>query len=208
MKKIKLEIIGLSYSQSQSGAYALIIGEVGGLRRIPIIIAYSEAQSIALELEKFKTNRPLTHDLFHNFAEAFHISITEIIINKFSEGVFFSLLVCKSGDSIIEIDSRTSDAVALALRFNCPMYTYEDIIDKAGVIIDTEQNEENPEEPVDEDSKEKTDESIDHPIEIKKSSHSIQKMTLDELKEALQSAIENEYYEMASKIRDEIKKRK
>ncbi len=126
MDKIRLEIIGMSYSQSQSGAYALILGEQGGVRRLPIIIGGFEAQAIAVELEKMKPSRPLTHDLFKNFAEHYNVFIKEVIIDKFREGVFFAKLICLQGDIESEIDARTSDAVALAIRFRCPIYTYRE----------------------------------------------------------------------------------
>ena len=136
MEKIRLEIIGMSYSQSQSGAYALILGERDGKRKLPIIIGGFEAQAIAIELEKIKTPRPLTHDLFKSFAEAFNIRVSEIIVNKFHEGVFYAVLICSDSETEIEIDSRTSDAIALALRFNCPIYTYENIMVAAGIVME------------------------------------------------------------------------
>jgi len=188
MNKIKLEIIGMSYSQSQQGAYALILGETEGNRRLPIIIGGFEAQAIAIELEKMKPSRPLTHDLFKNFADTFHIIITEVIINRFHEGVFFSRLVCFDGQRITEIDSRTSDAVALALRFNCPIYTYENILAEAGIVLD--------------------EETSDKIKETETESGEYSDYTMDELRELLQKAIENEEYEKASILRDEINKRK
>jgi bifunctional DNase/RNase len=194
MEKIRLEIIGMSYSQSQSGAYALILGEKDGKRRLPIIIGGFEAQSIAIELEKIKTPRPLTHDLFKTFAESFDIRILEVIINKFSEGVFYAVLICSDGKTEMEIDSRTSDAIALALRFGCPVYTYESIMVAAGILMeeDTESSkQDNPAE--DENLVEET---------------SFSEYSLDQLTQMLQSAVENEEYEKASRIRDEIKKRK
>jgi bifunctional DNase/RNase len=190
MKKIKLDIIGMSYSQSQSGAYALILGEVDGERRLPIIIGGFEAQAIAIELEKMQPTRPLTHDLFKRFANAYNILIKEVIINKFSEGVFFSELVCNDGTGEKVIDSRTSDAVALALRFNCPIYTYESIMAVAGVVMDEETSEEK--------AKESTD-------EISEEEYS--KYTMVELKKMLEKAVENEEYEKASLIRDEMNRR-
>ena len=138
MEKIRLEIVGMSYSQSQSGAYALILSEREGKRRLPIIIGGFEAQAIAIELEKIKTPRPLTHDLFRSFSEAFNVVLSEVIINRFSEGVFYALLICSDGKKVREIDSRTSDAIALALRFNCPIYTYESIMATAGIVMDEE----------------------------------------------------------------------
>jgi len=193
MEKIKLEIVGMSYSQSQSGAYALILGETGGKRRLPIIIGGFEAQAIAIELEKMKPARPLTHDLFKKLAFAFEINVTEVIINKFAESVFYARLVCNNGEKEIEIDSRTSDAVAIALRFNCPIYTYEKIMAAAGVVMqDDETKVLDPLEP--------TPESDDET--------ELTYLTLSELDTELQKAIDSEEYEKASRIRDEINRRK
>jgi uncharacterized protein len=194
MEKLRLEIIGMSYSQSQSGAYALILGERDGKRRLPIIIGGFEAQAIAIELEKIKTPRPLTHDLFKSFAESFNISISEVIINKFSEGVFYATLICSNGDEEIEIDSRTSDAIALALRFNCPVYTYEDIMGAAGIIMEEETETNKPA------AKGEKHVTVDEP------GYSLYSLT--ELEELLGTAVENEDYEKASRIRDEIRKRR
>jgi uncharacterized protein len=194
MEKIRLDIIGMSYSQSQSGAYALILGEHEGKRRLPIIIGGFEAQAIAIELEKIRTPRPLTHDLFKAFADVYHIAVTEVVINKFSEGVFYAKLVCSDGKTEQEVDSRTSDAIALALRFGCPVYTYESIMVAAGILMEEEAELSKPEEM-------KPD---DEPGE----QASFADATPDELKEMLQGAIENEEYEKASKIRDELNKRK
>ncbi|MCX6251348.1 MAG: DUF151 domain-containing protein [Bacteroidetes bacterium] len=194
MEKLRLDIIGMSYSQSQSGAYALILGERNGKRRLPIIIGGFEAQAIAIELEKIKTPRPLTHDLFKSFAESFNISISEVIINKFSEGVFYAILICSNGDEEIEIDSRTSDAIALSLRFNCPVFTYEDIMGAAGIIMD-EENESN-----------KPPKEAKKRINLEETT-GYAGYSLPELEELLMTAVENEDYEKASRIRDEIKKR-
>jgi len=180
----------MSYSQSQQGAYALILGEVNGNRRLPIIIGGFEAQAIAIELEKMKPTRPLTHDLFKNFATIFNIVINEVIINKFYEGVFFARLVCFDGKRTIEIDSRTSDAVALAIRFNCPIYTYEKILTEAGIVIEEEAQQGKTEK----DEGEADNGFIEH--------------TLEELEKLLKTSIENEEYEKASLIRDEINKRR
>ncbi|MCT4645437.1 MAG: bifunctional nuclease family protein, partial [Carboxylicivirga sp.] len=141
-KKIKLNILGLSYSQTQSGAYALVLAEEDGERRIPIIIGGVEAQSIAIKLEGLEPPRPLTHDLFLNFSKSFNIEVTEVVVYKLEEGIFYSELVCKKDNEQLHIDSRTSDAVALALRFGCPIYTYEDIIEKAGIVLDFDKKEE------------------------------------------------------------------
>ena len=194
MDKIRLEIIGMSYSQSQSGAYALILGEHGGVRRLPIIIGGFEAQAIAVELEKMKPSRPLTHDLFKNFAEHYDIFIKEVIIDKFMEGVFFAKLVCLQGDSESEIDARTSDAVALAIRFRCPIYTYENIMSEAGIVM--------------EEKAEEMQEDEDPAIANEPEAEEYTTNSLEELKEMLQKAIDNEEYEKASRLRDEINKRK
>src|SRR6187402_3025951 len=138
MKKVRLEIVGLSYSQTQSGAYALVLGETTGSRRLPIIIGGFEAQAIAIELEKMTPTRPLTHDLFKAFSETFSIEVTEILIYNLVEGIFYAKLVCTDGTREVEIDARTSDAIALAVRFNCPIFTYEFILKSAGIVLDDE----------------------------------------------------------------------
>lgn len=196
MKKIKLDIVGLSYSQTQSGAYALVLGEVNGRRRLPIIIGGFEAQAIALEIEKMTPSRPLTHDLFKSFALAYNITIDEVIIYNLVDGIFFAKLVCNDGKKTIEIDARTSDAIALAVRFECPINTYEFILATAGIMI--EGNDfvflENIESPTDE--------------KIAESPTNFSSLTDDELKERLQQALAEEAYEKAAKIRDELSKRK
>lgn len=189
MGKIELEILGISYSQAQSGAYALILSEMKGNRRLPIIIGGFEAQSIAIELEKMRPSRPLTHDLFKNFAQTFNISITEVIIYKFSEGIFFAKLICFDGQKVVEIDSRTSDAVAIAVRFKCPIYTYESILTAAGIFLEDEE----------------TNTTTTTPSE--ETDNIYAGYTMDELNEELSKAVEEEAYEKASKIRDEIKRR-
>lgn len=194
MNKVQLEVIGLSYSQSQSGAYALIIGEKGGNRRLPIIIGQTEAQAIALELENFKTNRPLTHDLFYNFAVEFGINIKEVVISKFTEGVFYSIMVCQQGDQEKNIDARTSDAIALALRFKCPITTFENIMEVASIII-TQENE-------DSDTKDQEDISDENDA-----FNDLTSISNEELKKMLEEAIVIEDFEKASLIRDEIKRR-
>ncbi len=183
----------MSYSQSQSGAYALILGETKGKRRLPIIIGGFEAQAIAIELEKMKPSRPLTHDLFKSFADTFNIVLQEVIINKFIEGVFHAELVCIDGHKEYRIDARTSDAVALALRFNCPIYTVEKIMSAAGIIVEDKKS-----------GKAKKEEKA--PVGDKKST--LENRSLAELKEMLQKAVSKEEYEEASKIRDEINRRK
>jgi len=201
MKKIKLEIVGLSFSQTQSGAYALVLGEEVGQRRLPIIIGGYEAQAIAVELENMTPSRPLTHDLFKNFASAYDIQITEIIIYNLKEGIFYAKLICSNGDKIQEIDARTSDAIAMAVRFNCPIYTYEFILSQAGIMLD--ENAVQTDEP-------KIIERAPAEKEKKKGKESgeYSSQTIEELKENLMRAIDEEAYERASKIRDEISKRK
>ena len=193
MSKIRLNVLGLSYSQTQSGAYALVLSEENGKRRIPIIIGGFEAQSIAIELEGLKPPRPLTHDLFVNFASAFNITFIEVNIYKLEEGIFYSDLVCDNGNLRIKIDARTSDGVALAIRFGCPIYTTEDIIKKAGIILDMDKNLEQ------ELKKDISSTSVKENIESKYA-----KKPIEELKKMLEEAIQNEDYEKASEIRDEI----
>lgn len=193
MEKIKLEILGISYSQSQSGAYALILGENGERRRLPIIIGSFEAQAIAIELEKMKPSRPLTHDLLKNFAQTFNIIIKEVIIYKFAEGIFYSKLICFDGIKEVEIDSRTSDAVALAVRFKCPIYTYETILSAAGIVLQDD---------------EKSPEEESFPTEQEPVISDYESLSAKELEDLLMAAIDEEAYEKASKIRDEINKRK
>lgn len=195
MKKVRLEIVGMSYSQSQSGAYALILGVAGEKRRLPIIIGGFEAQAIAIELEKMKPTRPLTHDLFKNFASHFEIHIKEVVINKFEEGIFYSKLLCEQFGKISEIDSRTSDAVALAIRFDCPIYALEEIIDEAGIMMD--------DEPA-------VGEGAVSSAEGKPKSGKgkYTDYLSEELEEMLKKAVQDENYEEASRLRDEIDSRK
>lgn len=191
MDKILLEIIGLSYSQSQSGSYALIIGEKGSRRRLPIIIGAFEAQAVALGIENMQTPRPMTHDLIKNIFGFFEIELLEVIIHSFKEGVFHALLICKKDGELNEIDARTSDAIALALRFHCPVYTYPKILEEAGVIFENE-NEASPIT--------KQEEEIEE--------NEFSEYLLSELEMMLKEAIENEEYEKASLLRDEINQRK
>lgn len=194
MEKVKLEIVGLSYSQTQSGAYALVLAEVGGKRRLPIIIGGFEAQAIAIELEKMVPTRPLTHDLFKSFATSFSIIIKEIIIYKLVEGIFYAKIVCEKDGFSTEIDARTSDAVAIGVRFNSPIYTFENIISSAGILLDENETSDAPIDMLDfQDGTE-----VEDKVELK---------SVEELEEDLQSAIDSEDYELASKIRDEINKR-
>lgn len=198
-EKIKLKIIGLSYSQTQSGAYALILGEEKGKRRLPIIIGNFEAQAIAIEIEKMKSSRPLTHDVFKTFAESFDITIQEVIIYNLVEGIFYAKLLCKQKgrDKTIEIDARTSDSIALAVRFNCPVYTYEFILSNAGIVLD-------------DDPTLTASTKVSEEIEISEITEDDEITVLpnDELQKKLEEAIANEDYEVASKIRDELNRRK
>lgn len=190
MDKIKLEIVGLSYSQTQSGAYALVLSEVGGKRRLPIIIGGFEAQAIAIELEKMTPTRPLTHDLFKSFAVSFGITVKEVVIYNLQEGIFYAKLVCEKDGQLSDIDARTSDAIALGVRFKSPIYTFESILSSAGILSD-----------------EFMDDDDDPEEETEMSESEFATSTVEELEEQLTQAIDNEDYELASKIRDEINKR-
>ncbi|WP_219222614.1 bifunctional nuclease domain-containing protein [Pedobacter antarcticus] len=201
MKKVKLDIVGLSYSQTQSGAYALVLGEVNGRRRLPIIIGAFEAQAIAIEIEKMTPSRPLTHDLFKTFANTYHIEIKEILIYNLVDGVFYAKLICTDGQRTEEIDARTSDAIALAVRFNSTIYTYEFILSSAGIVI--EGNDFVFLENMDSLGKEQAIESIDP----KTPASNFSNLSLEELNQKLQEAIADEAYEKAARIRDEINKR-
>jgi bifunctional DNase/RNase len=192
MKKIRLNVIGLQYSQTQTGAYALLLTEANGRRRLPIIIGGPEAQSIALELEKMTPSRPLTHDIFKTFAENFNIQLVEVVIYNLSEGVFFSKILFSDQEKEVEIDSRTSDAVALALRFGSPIFTYENILSSAGILIDPDSSDFG-----------LMDEETDEDVE----GNEFSKIADDELEKMLQEALEEEEYEKASRIRDELKNR-
>ncbi len=199
MKKLKLDIIGLSYSQTQSGAYALVLGEVNGRRRLPIIIGGFEAQAIAIEIEKMTPSRPLTHDLFKSFAESFHIHIQEVIIYNLVEGVFFAKLLCNDGKKTLEIDARTSDAIALAVRFNAPIYTYEFILATAGIIIEGNDF-------LFLDNIDPVEETHPKP-QPTATKESFSSYSTEELKDKLQKALAEEAYEKAAVIRDELNKR-
>lgn len=200
MSKIKLNVLGISYSQTQTGAYALVLTEEHGERRIPIIIGGFEAQAIAIQLEGLKPPRPLTHDLFLNFSMSFGITLTEVNIHRLEEGVFYSKLICNSGGKDITIDARTSDAIALALRFKCPIYTTEEILQKSGIVIEIH---------------EKGKPAKSGPLDIEKKKPPVssggdkyKKLDINVLEELLEEAVKNEEYEKASMIRDEIEKRK
>ena len=202
MKKVRLEIVGLSYSQTQSGAYALVLGETSGSRRLPIIIGGFEAQAIAIELEKMSPSRPLTHDLFKAFALTFDITIKEVLIYNLVEGIFYAKLICVSGDKEVEIDARTSDAIALAVRFNCDIFTYEFILKSAGIVLDDEG------EPSSIASKSAISTTVKEENVVSNESDEFKDKSTEELKNMLQLALDEEKYEMASKIRDEINQRK
>ena len=199
MSLVRLNIKGISYSQTQSGAYALVLSEVNGNRILPIVIGAFEAQSIAIALEKeIKPPRPLTHDLFKTFADRFHVIIKQVIIHKLVDGVFYSSLICER-DKIEEIiDTRTSDAIALATRFNAPIFTYENILDKAGIYLKMKDTLTIEEDPL----------SIENLIdEPSKKGESFTNDTLAQLNKKLNEAIQKENYELAAAIRDEITKR-
>jgi bifunctional DNase/RNase len=202
MKKIKLEIVGLSYSQTQSGAYALVLGESKGKRRLPIIIGGFEAQAIAIELEKMTPSRPLTHDLFRSFADTFSINVKEVLIYDLIEGIFFAKIVCENGTTEGEIDARTSDAIALAVRFNCPVYTYEFILSQAGIVLDDDK-----EAPASEEG-ELTEQEEEELLAEVTSGNDFGRKSDKELGEMLNKALEEENYERASRIRDELNRRK
>lgn len=194
MKRIKLKVMGISYSQTQSGAYALILIEEDGERRVPIIIGGFEAQAIVIKLENLDPPRPLTHDLFKNFADEFNISVIEVIIYKLEEGVFFSKLLCNNGEKEYSLDSRTSDAVALALRFGCPIYITESILEKAGITINPTEAEISP--------------AIDVDGLFETGNSKYDSYSYEELYKMIDEAVKTEDYERAAAIRDEIEKRK
>jgi bifunctional DNase/RNase len=191
MKKIELEIVALSHSITQTHSYAVVLGEVNGLRRLPIVIGGFEAQAIAVALERMQPSRPLTHDLMKNFMLAFNIELHEIIINDLQEGIFYSKLVCSTEHDTVEIDSRTSDAVALAVRFGCPIYTYDNILDSAGILMEED------------DKKKKV--VVSH---SDTNSDDLKKLSIAELENLLSEVLEQEDYIKAASIRDEIKLRK
>lgn len=198
MQKIKLDIVGLSYSQTQSGAYALVLGEISGRRRLPIVIGSFEAQAIAIEIEKMTPSRPLTHDLFKTFAQAYHITIQEVIIYNLIDGIFYAKLVCSDGKKTMEIDARTSDGIAMAVRFNCPIYTYEFILSSAGIVI--EGNDFVYLENINADPQEEKN--------IAAVAKGYTSFSNEELEVKLKDALTEEAYEKAAKIRDELTRRK
>jgi len=197
MKKIELEIVALSHSITQTHSYAVVLGEVNGLRRLPIVIGGFEAQAIAVALEKMQPSRPLTHDLMKNFMTAFNIDLHEIIICDLQEGIFYAKLVCSSENDTVEIDSRTSDALALAVRFGCPIYTYENILESAGILMEETTSK-----------KKKGKEQKEVPVEESAGGEDLKTMSLEELNTLLNDVLENEDYIRAIAIRDEINNRK
>jgi len=195
MKKIELEIVALSHSITQTHSYAVVLGEVNGLRRLPIVIGGFEAQAIAVALERMQPSRPLTHDLMKNFMNAFNVDLMEIVINDLQEGIFYSKLVCISEHDTVEIDSRTSDALALAVRFGCPIYTYDHILESAGILME------------DTGKKKKTEVAVtDTPSTG--SREDLAKLSVEELNTLLNEVLEQEDYIRAIAIRDELNKRR
>ena len=211
MKKIQLEILGLSSSQSQSGSFALILGEKGGNRRLPIIIGMFEAQSIAIQIEKISPNRPLTHDLFKSFAEHVHVVILEVVISDLKEGVFYSRIVCSDGAATFDIDSRPSDAIAIGLRFGVPIYTVESVLSEAGIILsDLDEAESNVGDDEDEDDDDAETDSPRAPRAPRAQPEPREpsgQVPVEELTKMLAQALDKEDYEKAAKIRDELNKR-
>jgi len=203
VKKIQLEILGLSSSQSQTGSFALVLGEKDGNRRLPIIIGMFEAQSIAIQIEKINPNRPLTHDLFKSFAEQVNVSITEILISDLKEGVFYSKIMCTDGNRDFELDARPSDAIAIGLRFGVPIYTVESVLSEAGIILSDLEDEEESEELTVKSSTTGSSKSGSS----SGTKESLSQTPIDELNKMLNDALEKEDYERAAKIRDEINKR-
>lgn len=196
MEKIKLDILGLSSSQSQSGSFALVLGEANGKRRLPIIIGMFEAQAIAIEIEKIIPNRPMTHDLFKSFAQSFDFEVEEIVISDLKEGVFFAKIVCTNGAKQIEVDARPSDAIAIGLRFNVPIYTYETVLAEAGIVLTDETEEEEEPSPAKEPGR-----------KSKPESDQLKDLNNDKLNKLLEDALAKEDYEKAAKIRDEMNRR-
>jgi uncharacterized protein len=192
MKKIELEIVALSHSITQTHSYAVVLGEVNGLRRLPIVIGGFEAQAIAVALERMNPSRPLTHDLMKNFMMAFNVELHEVVINDLQEGIFYSKLVCSSENDTVEIDSRTSDALALAVRFGCPVYTYDTILEQAGILME-------------DDGKKRKVQQVSTEAA---GTEDLKNMSLEELNTLLNEVLEHEDYIRAIAIRDEIKNRK
>ena len=195
MNKVNLEIVGLTYSESSTGAYVLILGDKNSQRRLPIVIGSAEAESIAVGIEKHKNGRPHTHDLFLRFAHEFGVEIMEVVINRFRDGVYYAMLVCKQGDDLTMVDARPSDAIAIAVRTGCEIYAYQSVMDEAGIIMDDME-------------KPTVDKSEDAPINKGNTEPTLDLLDLDALEALLQEAIDNEDYQKAAQIRDEINRRK
>ena len=195
MNKVNLEILGLTYSESSTGAYVLIMGDKNSQRRLPIVIGSAEAESIAVGIEKRKNGRPHTHDLFIRFAREFGIEIMEVVINRFRDGVYYAMLVCKQGDDLTMVDARPSDAIAIAVRVGCEIYAYESVMEEAGILMD------DMDEP-------KENESENASINKGVTSTSMELLNIEALEDLLQEAIDNEDYQKAAQIRDEINRRK
>ena len=195
MNKVNLEIVGLTYSESSTGAYVLILGDKHSQRRLPIVIGSAEAESIAMGIEKHKNGRPHTHDLFLRFAHEFSIEIMEVVINRFRDGVYYAMLVCKQGDDLTMVDARPSDAIAIAVRAGCEIYAYESVMDEAGIIMDDMEQQ---------DSEETNSDLINKGA----SKTNLDLLDLKMLEDLLQEAIDNEDYMKAAQIRDEINRRK
>ncbi|MGB4845575.1 MAG: bifunctional nuclease family protein [Ferruginibacter sp.] len=193
MKKIELEIVALSHSITQTHSYAVVLGEINGLRRLPIVIGGFEAQAIAVALERMSPSRPLTHDLMKNFMMAFNVDLHEVVINDLQEGIFYSKLVCSSANDTVEIDSRTSDALALAVRFGCPIFTYDTILDQAGILMEDDG---------------KTKPASASVTSETGGSDNLKSLSLEELEGLLAEVLDHEDYIRAIAIRDEIKSRK
>jgi uncharacterized protein len=207
MQKIELEISGLSHTVTQSQSYAVLLSEVGGLRKLPIVIGAFEAQAIAVAIEKVVINRPLSHDLIKNLFTIFNINLREVLIDNLQDGIFYSKLVCERDGQEIEVDSRTSDALALAVRFNCPIFTYEFILETAGAIINEQENKENEDDEDDDDEElEEVGETLS--AELPSGQGDISSMSLKVLNEKLAEYLDKEDYESAARIRDEIEHRK
>lgn len=196
MKKIELEIVALSHSITQTHSYAVVLGEVNGLRRLPIVIGGFEAQAIAVALERMQPSRPLTHDLMKNFMMAFSIDLHEVVICDLQEGIFYSKLLCSNDKDTVEIDSRTSDALALAVRFGCPIYTYENILDSAGMVMEDTGGK-----------KKKTATVSSSADEGSTGNDDLKAMSLEDLHHLLNEVLEQEDYIRAIAIRDEINSR-
>ena len=193
MNKVNLEIVGLTYSESSTGAYVLILGDKLSQRRLPIVIGSAEAESIAVGIERHRNGRPHTHDLFLRFAKEFGVDIMEVVINRFRDGVYYAMLVCKQGDDLTMVDARPSDAIAIAVRVGCEIYAYETVMEEAGIIM--------------EDMEKPANDGEGH-INKVSSSTSLDMLNMEALEELLQEAIDDEDYEKAAKIRDEINRRK